>query len=202
MSPFLDETTTDPDPIRQFTTWLDQAREAGLHEPEAMALATAGADGRPTVRIVLLRGVGPDGFDFYTNYDSLKGRQLAENPRASLLFHWYPPGRQVRVEGVVERLSREESERYFARRPRGHRIGAWASAQGRPIPDRAYLEDRAAAEAARFQGRDVPLPPYWGGYRLRPDAMEVWQARSDRLHDRLVYLPNPDGGWSRTRLSP
>lgn len=200
--PPLDVATCDPDPFVQFRVWFDEAGAAGVHEPEAMALATSDPDGGPSVRVVLLRGAGPEGFDFYTNYTSLKGRQLAADPRAALLFHWHPPGRQVRVQGTVTRLPGEVSDAYFRSRPAGHRVGAWASDQGTVIPDRAHLETRAAEAAARFAGGEVPRPPYWGGYRLTPTAVEFWQARADRLHDRVVYLPDPAGGWIRRRLSP
>jgi pyridoxamine 5'-phosphate oxidase len=198
----LDVEGCDPDPVAQFRAWFAEAQAAGVHEPEAMALATSDPLCGPTVRMVLLRGVGPEGFSFYTNYGSLKGRQLDADPRASLLFHWHPPGRQVRVEGTVARMSEEESKRYFDSRPRGHRIGTWASMQGTTIPDRAHLERRVAEAEARFGGGAVPLPPYWGGYRVAPTAMEFWEARDDRLHDRVVYLPDGDGAWTRSRLSP
>jgi len=198
----LDERTADPDPLVTFARWFAEARRAGVHEPEAMTLATATPDGVPSARMVLLRGWGPEGFDFYTNYRSRKGRELDANPRAALVLHWYPPGRQVRVEGAVARLPREASAAYFHSRPRGHRIGAWASEQGRPIAGRDELQRRVAAEEERWRGREVELPPFWGGYRLVPEVVELWQAGADRLHDRLAYLRGPGGAWSVTRLSP
>jgi len=201
-APRLDEGTADADPLVTFGRWFAEARAAGVHEPEAMTLATAAPDGAPSARMVLLRGWGPEGFDFYTNYASRKGRELDANPRAALVLHWHPPGRQVRVEGRAERLPREASEAYFRSRPRGHRIGAWASAQGRPIAGRTELERRVADEEARWDGREVELPPHWGGYRVVPEVIELWQAGADRLHDRFAYLRRPDGGWSRMRLSP
>lgn len=197
----LDPAHCHPDPIVQFQTWLDEARAAGCHEPEAMVISTASRDGVPSARVVLLRGVGEDGFRFFTNYSSRKGRELAENPRGAATFHWYPPGRQVRIDGTVTRLSQADSERYFAGRPRGHQVGAWASDQGTIIQDRTHLEGRYAEAARRFQGGPVTLPDYWGGYLLRPEVVEFWEARSDRLHDRVMYRRNGDG-WLRDRLSP
>jgi pyridoxamine 5'-phosphate oxidase len=190
----------DPDPLVQFRAWFDEARESGLPLPEAMALATASADGAPSARIVLLKGVDR-GFVFFSNRESRKGRELEANSRAALVFHWQPLGRQVRVEGSVEPLSDEESYAYFSTRPRGARIGAWASPQSRPIANRAELEERLAAAAATHPDDDVPLPSYWGGFRLVPVRLEFWQHGDDRLHDRLVYEP-ADGGWRITRLAP
>lgn len=196
----MDTPDLDPDPLRQFERWFAAAREAGLPVPEAMALATATPDGRPSARMVLLKGADERGFAFHTNYESRKGGELAANPRAALLFHWQPLGRQVRVEGAVERLSVAESEAYFRTRPLGSRLAAWASPQSRPLADRAELE-RLYAEAVERFGEDVPLPPSWGGLRLLPDAYEFWQHGDDRLHDRIRY--ERDGsGWSRTRLAP
>lgn len=200
--PPFDEGQTDPDPHRQFAAWFAKAAADGVHEPEAMTLSTASPDGVPSARIVLLRGWGPGGYDFFTNYGSRKGRELDANPRAALTFHWTPPGRQVRIEGDVARIPRAESDAYFRGRPRGHRIGAWASAQGSVIPDRAFLERRVHEEEERWAAGEVEIPPYWGGYRLTPVVFEFWQARADRLHDRLVYLRDGAGGWSRRRLSP
>lgn len=184
-----------------FHRWLADARAAGCHEPEAMTLSTTGPDGAPSARMVLMRGADTLGFRFFTNRSSRKGRELAADPRAALTFYWYPPGRQVRVEGDAEELPRDESEAYFASRPRGHQVGAWASAQGEVLAGRAHLEEAYAEAAARFQGGPVELPPYWGGYVVRPRVVEFWQARTDRLHDRVMYL-REDGGWSRSRLSP
>jgi pyridoxamine 5'-phosphate oxidase len=198
----LDEDSVDADPIRQFTTWLDAAEAAGVPEPNAMTVATATPDGAVSARILLLRGLDERGFVFYTNYDSRKGRELAANPRAALVFHWPQLERQVRVEGPVERVTREESAAYFRTRPRGSRIGAWASPQSQVIASRHVLEvDWSRIEAAH-PGEDVPLPPYWGGYRVVPTTIEFWQGRPNRLHDRLRYRRSPDGGWLLDRLAP
>ena len=197
----LAEADLDPDPIVQFGRWFDAATAAGLFEPNAMTLATAAADGRPSARVVLLKGFDAGGFVFYTNYDSRKGRELAANPRAALVLLWAELRRQVRVEGRVERTSREQSEAYFRTRPLGSRLGAWASEQSRVIPNRQVLEARVAELAERFADRDVPLPPAWGGFRLVPDLIEFWQGREDRLHDRLRYRRGP-GGWTVERLAP
>jgi len=200
-TPALPLTDVDPDPFLQFTAWFAQARDAGVHEPEAMTLATASASGAPSARMVLLRGYGETGFVFFTNYASRKAVELAENPRAALVLHWAAVGRQIRVEGDVVRTDPAESDAYFASRPRGSQIGAWASAQSSAIPDRRFLEDEVAATAARFADGPVPRPADWGGYRLTPSAFEFWQHRGDRLHDRFRYELSPSG-WSRHRLSP
>lgn len=193
----------DPDPHAQFERWLEAARAAGLHEPEAMALATSEPDARPSLRMVLLKGHDERGFVFYTNHESRKGAELARNPRAALLFHWIPPvHRQVRIEGRAERLSDGESLAYFASRPRSSRIGAWASPQSRPLADRDELDRLVGEVEERFAGeQELPLPPFWGGYRLVADAFEFWQGRDGRLHDRARY-ERAAGGWSRTRLAP
>jgi pyridoxamine 5'-phosphate oxidase len=196
----LDEAQTAPEPFAQFGAWLDAALAASLKEPNAMTLATADAAGRPTARIVLLRGWDERGFVFFTNYDSRKGRELAANPHASLLFFWDVLERQVRIDGDIERLSAAESDAYFARRPRGHRLSAWASPQSTVVPDRASLEAAMADADARF-GDDVPRPPYWGGYRVIPAAIEFWQGRRNRVHDRIAYR-RADDGWVRERLAP
>jgi len=197
----LDPGNVPADPMELFARWLAEARAAGCHEPEAMTLATTGADGAPSARMVLLRGADARGFRFFTNRSSRKGRDLAGDARAALTFYWYPPGRQVRVEGDADELPRDESEAYFASRPRGHQVGAWASAQGQVIAGRARLEQAYADAAARFQGGPVALPGYWGGYVVRPRVIEFWEARTDRLHDRVMYLRDGDG-WTRSRLSP
>ncbi len=199
----LSEASVDPDPIVQFRRWFDEAEAAGLPEPNAMTLATATADGRPSARVVLLKGVDARGFAFYTNYASRKGRELAANPRAALVFHWAELERQVRVEGRVERLSEQESAAYFRSRPLGARLGAWVSPQSEVIAGREVLETRLAELAARFADGDVPLPPWWGGFRLVPELVELWQGRPDRLHDRLRYRRGGSGGgWRLERLAP
>jgi pyridoxamine 5'-phosphate oxidase len=198
----LVEADVDPDPVVQFGRWFDDAGAAGLVEPSAMALATAGADGVPSARMVLLRGVDQRGFVFYSNYESRKAAELAANPRAALVFWWGELQRQVRVEGPVERTSQEESAAYWRTRPPGSRLSAWASPQSQVIPGRALLDERVAELAARHPDGDVPLPPFWGGYRLVPEVVELWQQRSDRLHDRLRYTRAPGGGWKIERLAP
>jgi pyridoxamine 5'-phosphate oxidase len=189
------------DPLEQFLRWFAEAGAAGVDTPEAMALATAAPDGRPSVRMVLLKDAGQTGFAFYTSYESRKGDELSANPHAALLFHWRPLGRQVRVEGGVGRVSAAESEAYFRTRPLGSRLAAWASPQSRPLADRSELNGRFAEVQARFPDDDVPLPPHWGGYRLVPHAYEFWQHRDDRLHDRVRY-ERADSGWRRERLGP
>jgi pyridoxamine 5'-phosphate oxidase len=181
--------------------WIEGARTAGVHEPEAMTLATATAEGVPSARMVLLRGWDADGFVFFSNYESRKGAELDANPVAALVLHWAAIGRQVRVEGTVARTSPAESDAYFASRHRGSQIGAWASPQSRPIPSRAVLEQQVAAGTQRFADADVPRPRNWGGYRLTPLVFEFWQHADNRLHDRIRYTP--DGpGWRRARLAP
>jgi pyridoxamine 5'-phosphate oxidase len=197
----MDERDLDPDPLRQFHLWFDDAREAGIQAPESMALATATPDGRPSVRMVLLKGADERGFAFYTNYESRKGDELEANPHAALLFHWQSLGRQVRVEGAVERVSDAESEAYFYTRPLGSRLAAWASPQSRPLAGREQLERLYDEAVARFPGEDVPRPPQWGGLRLLPGAFEFWQHAENRLHDRIRY--ERDGvTWKRERLGP
>jgi pyridoxamine 5'-phosphate oxidase len=190
------------DPFVQFNAWFEEAlKTGGPHEPNAMSLATATPDGFPSVRVVLLKGFGPEGFLFFTNYGSRKGRQLAANPRAALNFHWSWLERQVGIEGDVSKVSREESEEYFRRRPLGSRYGALASRQSQPIEGRSQLERQLAEVRARYP-QDPPTPDDWGGYRVLPKRFEFWQGRENRLHDRFVYLPGPDGGWQIQRLSP
>ena len=196
----MDERDLDPDPLRQFERWFAAAGGAGIQAPESMTLATATPDGRPSARMVLLKGADERGFAFYTNLESRKGRELRENPHAALLFHWQALGRQVRVEGPVERVPDDEAEAYFRTRPLASRLAAWASAQSRPLADRAELE-RLVAESAARHGDDPPLPSHWGGFRLLPDAYEFWQHGDDRLHDRVRYERDA-AGWSRIRLAP
>ena len=195
----VDERDLDPDPLRQFERWLEHARDC-VAVPEAVALATATSDGRPSARMVLLKGADERGFGFYTNSESRKARELAQNPRAALLFHWQPLGRQVRVEGSVEPVSSDEAAEYFRTRPLGSRLAAWASPQSRPLANRAELE-RLYAAARRRHGDEPPLPPHWGGFRLAPDAYEFWEHGDDRLHDRVRYERDAVG-WSRVRLAP
>ena len=196
----IDPATLDPDPVRQFDAWLAEAEIAGLPLPTAFAL-TADAGGAPSVRMVLLRGHGPDGFRFFTDRRSLKARDLADNPRAAATFYWAEPGRQFRLHGRVEALSAEESAAYFATRPRGSQLSAWASEQGAEIATLEELSDRVGELSERFAA-NVPLPSHWGGYRLIPDAYEFWVSRPDRLHDRVEYRRGPGGAWLRRRLQP
>jgi len=196
----LSRADVDPDPVVQFRRWLDEAITGGVAEPHATALATAGADGRPSSRMVLLKSVDARGFVFSTHYASRKGRELDANPYASLVFYWHSLERQVRVEGRVERTSDEESDTIFDARPRGARVGTWISEQSRPLEDRATLEDLHRKAEARFDAA-IPRPPGWGGFRLVPDRVELWQGRRDRLHDRLCYRKRGDG-WRIERLAP
>jgi pyridoxamine 5'-phosphate oxidase len=189
------------DPFVRLGAWLDDATRAAVVEPSAMTLATATPDGRPSARLVLLRGLGPDGLVFYTNYESRKGHELDANPRAAAVFYWASLARQVRVEGGVTRLGSADSDRYFAQRPRGHRLSAWASEQSSVIPNREFLEGRIREAERRFAGGDVPRPPHWGGFRLVPERFEFWEGRPDRMHDRTVYL-REGTGWRTERLSP
>jgi pyridoxamine 5'-phosphate oxidase len=197
----LDEGDLDPDPLTTFRRWFEEASSAGAYEPEAVALATATPDGRPAVRMVLAKGVDERGFAFYTNYGSRKAGELDANPRAALLFHWPALGRQVRVEGRVERMPRGESEEYARSRSRESRLSALASPQSRPVESREWLEQRVADLAAAHAGAELPVQEDWGGYRLTPEAWEFWQHRPNRLHDRFRYLPTGDG-WRIARLGP
>ena len=199
----LDEATVERDPIRQFAAWYDAAVAAGVPEPEAMTLSTATPDGRPSARIVLLRGFDARGFCFFTNYDSHKGRELTANPHAALTFHWADLERQIRIEGRVERTTAAESDEYFRTRPSTSRIGAWSSPQSQVIPDRATLESLFARFRAEHpDDASIPRPPNWGGFRLIPERIEFWQGRPSRLHDRLVFRADPRGGWRLERLAP
>ncbi|MDB6148337.1 MAG: Pyridoxamine 5-phosphate oxidase [Spartobacteria bacterium] len=192
----------DPDPIKQFSNWFTAAIEAGIRDVTAMSMATASADGRPSVRIVLLKGFDQDGFVFFTNYESEKGRHLAANPYAALGFYWIELDRQIRVTGKTQKTSRQESEAYFHSRPAGSQLGAWASRQTEVLDARRILDARMAEMTERFIDKTIPLPPHWGGYRLIPDTIEFWQGRSNRLHDRFRYTRQGSGTWSVDRLSP
>ncbi len=199
----LDEATVDRDPIRQFSSWYDDAVAASILEPEAMTLATATPDGHPSARIVLLRGFDARGFCFFTNYDSHKGRELAANPHAALVFHWTALERQVRIEGRVEKTAEPESDAYFKSRPPKSRIGAWSSPQSEVLPDRAALEELFARFTAEHPDDTViPRPPHWGGYRLIPERIEFWQGRRSRLHDRIRFRRTAEGEWIIERLAP
>lgn len=191
------------DPFRQFDKWFQEAEAAKLIEPNAMTLATTGADGRPSARTVLLKGIDGRGFVFFTNYESRKGRELTNIPRATLLFPWLALERQVTVEGAVARVSREESEAYFHSRPRASQLGAWVSAQSSLITGRSVLEDSLKALEQKYAGKEIPLPPFWGGFRVNPETVEFWQGRRSRLHDRLRYRRDAKSGeWSVERLAP
>ncbi|MBK5217935.1 MAG: pyridoxamine 5'-phosphate oxidase [Propionibacteriales bacterium] len=197
----LDEVAAGDDPVALFRKWLAEVVAAEVIEPNAMALATADADGAPSVRTVLLKGLDAEGVVFFTNYDSRKGFELAANPRAAAVMLWHPLQRQVRVEGAVTKLSPEESDAYFASRPHGSQLGAAASPQSQPVVDRAELEERYAQVAAKFGTAAVPRPPYWGGYRIGFDVVEFWQGRVNRMHDRIRFRRVEDG-WERGRLAP
>lgn len=190
----------DPDPLKQFNLWFEFAVEAEVHEPNAMTLATVDGEGQPSARIVLLKAVDQRGFSFYTNYESRKGRELAANPKAALTFFWPGLEREICVRGTCAKLSREESEIYYKSRPTGSRLGAWVSKQSAAIPNREYLEDRLAEVTAKY-GEDPPIPPYWGGYVLKPATLDFWQGRPNRLHDRFLYTRAGEG-WKIERLSP
>jgi pyridoxamine 5'-phosphate oxidase len=197
----LDKADVDHDPVVQFQVWFENAIDADLHEPNAMILATATTDGKPSARTVLLKGYDERGFVFYTNYEGRKAGELETNPECALLFYWGELERQVRVEGTVSRISEQESDEYFASRPRGSRLGAWASQQSQPVEDRSVLEERIKALETEYERREIPRPPFWGGYRVEPEEIEFWQGRESRLHDRLVYR-REDGAWRIERLQP
>ena len=198
----LTEAEADPDPIEQFRKWFDEALAADLHEPNAMTLATATPDGRPSARVVLLKGYDERGFVFYTSYEGRKSRELEENPRCALVFYWSELERQIRIEGRAGRVSEEESDAYYGSRPRGSRLSAWVSAQSCPVEDRGALEKRLWELEAEYEGREIPRPPFWGGYRVEPEAIEFWQGRENRMHDRLLYRRLSGGGWRMQRLQP
>jgi pyridoxamine 5'-phosphate oxidase len=197
----LDEASVSPEPVAEFARWFEEALKAEVLEPNAMTLATASDDGAPSARIVLLKGFDERGFVFFTDYRSQKGTELDRNPRAALVFYWPELERQVRITGRTATISREESEAYFRTRPRSSRISAWVSHQSQVIRSRKVLEDRVPEFQSRFPGQEVPLPPYWGGFRLAPEAIEFWQGRESRLHDRIRYVLNGDR-WRVERLSP
>lgn len=197
----LDFDAMDADPVNQFASWFNHARDAGILEPNALSLGTAGADGQPNVRTVLLKYFDQAGFVFFTNYGSRKARELDENPQAAMLFPWIALNRQVIIQGRVEKVSKTESLRYFASRPRGSQIGAWVSEQSQVITSRGLLEQKVAEIKQRFRDGDVPLPSFWGGYRVVPERFEFWQGRPSRLHDRFEYLKDDDR-WTIQRLQP
>lgn len=197
----LSESSAGMDPIRLFNAWFEDAARSSVFLPESIAVATSSRDGRPSVRMMLLKGVDERGFVFYTNYQSRKAREMTENPHAAFVVHWAILQRQIRVEGSLEKLTQEESAAYFRTRARGSQIGAWASKQSSVLVDRDELERRVRDVEERFQGKELPLPPFWGGFRLVPERIEFWQGRANRLHDRLEYTWE-DGEWSRLRLSP
>jgi pyridoxamine 5'-phosphate oxidase len=199
-TPLLEDDVA-PDPLTQFAVWFREAKEAASGFPEAMTLATATKSGEPSARTLLLKGFDDRGFVFYSNYESRKGRELAENPRAALVFHWRELGRQVRVEGRVVRIPSAESEAYFVTRPFGSRLAAWASPQSDVVESRDALDARFAEVSAAYEGRDAQVPPFWGGFRLTPETVEFWQHRENRLHDRLRYTRDRNG-WLLERLAP
>jgi pyridoxamine 5'-phosphate oxidase len=202
LRPILSERKVHPDPLEQFRVWLEEAQKAQPLHPDAMTLATATPDGKPSARMVLLRGFDHRGFVFHTNYGSRKAREMLANSQAALVFYWSILDRQVRVEGKVERISPEESDAYFQTRPRGSQLGAWASDQSAVLRSREALDQHMLELEAKYQGQEVPRPPFWGGFRVVPESIEFWQGQLNRLHDRLRYRKNADGSWILERLSP
>jgi pyridoxamine 5'-phosphate oxidase len=198
----LSETNTKADPIKQFEQWFNEAQEANVPEKNAMTLATATHDGRPSARIVLLKGVYEAGFVFYTNYLSRKGKEITKNPLGALTFFWPGMDRQIRIEGTIEKVSKEQSEKYFHSRPKNSQIGALASPQSQEIADRDVLEKKWTALEAEYEGKDVPKPSFWGGYILKPRLIEFWQGRPNRLHDRILYKKIDNKNWKKVRLAP
>ncbi len=195
------ESDVDPNPFKQFSVWFDQATKSGILEPNAMSHATVDPQGQPSIRIVLLKGVDERGFVFFTNYGSRKGKDMESNPKSALLFFWGELERQVRIEGVIEKIDEAQSKAYFDSRPEGSRIGAWSSDQSEVVPSRDYLEHRFAENTALYAGKQIPMPAYWGGYRLVPHTFEFWQGRGSRMHDRIRFR-HIDGNWIIDRLSP
>ena len=197
----LHESDAHPNPVDQFRKWFEEALSAGLHEPNAMTLATTTPDGRPSARVVLLKGYDDRGFVFYTNYEGRKARELETNPNCALAFYWGELERQVRIEGRAARVPAGESDAYFASRPRGSQLGAWASKQSQPVENRSTLDQCLRELEAEYEVREIPRPPFWGGYRVEPESMEFWQGRENRLHDRLLYTRHK-GDWKIRRLQP
>lgn len=197
----LNKKETSPDPITQFRNWFEEAIKAKVMEPNAMTLSTATADGRPSARIVLVKDITEKGFVFYTNYESRKGKEIAQNPQAALTFFWPELERQVRIEGTLEKVPGQTSDAYFSSRPRASQLGAWSSPQSQEIPNREILEAREKDYEEKFRDQEIPRPPHWGGYELVPDQLEFWQGRQSRLHDRILYIKEAND-WVRKRISP